>query len=45
MQDIFVKGKENLPKGHPKVQTIKLKVDEFDSIKIKNFSSVKDTID
>ena len=39
-----MKDKESLPKGHPKVQTIKLKADGFDTIKVKYASSVKDTI-
>lgn len=39
-----MKDKENLPKGHPKVQTIKLKADGFDTIKVKDSCSVKGTI-
>lgn len=42
MQDIFVKHIENLPRKRLKAQTIKLKVDGFDSGKIKSFGSVKD---
>ena len=38
-----MKDKENLPKEHPKVQTIKLKADGFDAIKVKDSCSVKDT--